>query len=205
MVKKKIKLNNKDINPEKTIIVIIDLQNDFCHPKSVYKTKRANNLRTARRIHKFVEKAKKHNLDIIYFQQIFDKSKLTEQQKKYYQKNKPPCKRGSFGAKYFEIKPPKDKLFTKYNFDIWQNKKFQNYLKKKRIETIIITGIEILCCVLFAILGADERGYNIIIPKDLVSSVDGWKKESKNVLDFVGKLYGPVVFSKNILNVWGRK
>lgn len=120
-------------------------------------------------------------------------------------KNKISCKVGTFGAEYFEITPPKDKLFTKYNFDLWQNTQFLNFLDDKNVDTLVFTGVEILYCVLFAIMGADERGFNIVVAKDLVSSVDGWEIESENVLDFVSKLYGPVVSLKKILKVWSEK
>jgi len=88
-------------------------------------------MKTARKVHKFVTEAKKHGVDAVYFQQIYDMSKLTKQQKRYYSKAKPACRVGTFGAKYFEIQPPKKKLFTKYNFDLWQNKKFEKYLERK--------------------------------------------------------------------------
>lgn len=201
-MKKPLKLNPKKLNPKSTRIVVIDLQNDFCHPKSVYKTKREKNSETAKRVHEFVKKAEKFEIETLYFQQIYDESKLSDRQIRYYKDNKISCEKGSFGAEYFEITPPKDKLFTKYNFDLWQNKQFQKYLDDKNIDTLIFTGVEILCCVLFAIMGADERGFNLVVPKDLVSSVDGWEKEAENILDFVGKLYGPVVPSSEILNVW---
>lgn len=201
-MKKPLKLNPKKLNPKNTRIVVIDLQNDFCHPKNVYKTKRSKNLETAKRVHEFIEKAKNYGVEALYFQQIYDESKLSDRQLRYYKGNTPSCKVGSFGSEYFEITPPKDKLFTKYNFDLWQNPQFLNFCDKNNVDTLIFTGVEIMCCVLFAIMGADERGFNLVVPKDLVSSVDGWEKEAENVLDFVGKLYGPVVSSSEILKIW---
>jgi ureidoacrylate peracid hydrolase len=192
----------KDIDPKTTLVLVIDLQNDFCHEKSVLSRNRSRNRKCALAIYKFVKEVKKQGVKIAFTQQIYDKSKLTSRQKHYYKKyGNICCKRGSFGAKYYQYTPPKDKLFTKYNFDIWQNNKFIKFLDKNKIDTLIITGVEILCCVLYAVLGADERGFNIVVPKDLVSGADGDAKKQKDLLNIMGTLYGPVVSSKDILRI----
>ena len=36
----------------------------------------------------------------------------------------------------------------------------------------MIAGVELRCCVLFAVLGADEHGYRFVVPQDLVSGLD---------------------------------
>lgn len=85
-MKKPLKLNPKKLNPQHTRIVVIDLQNDFCHPKSVYKTKREKNSKTARKVHRFVEEASKYGVEALYFQQVYDESKLSDRQIRYYKK-----------------------------------------------------------------------------------------------------------------------
>ena len=211
------KLNPDDIGPKKTVVLVVDLQNDFCHEKSVLKRKRTRNRKCAGRVYSFLEHARKAGVEVIFSQQIFDKSKLTWRQKKYYNKLVSgeretfgaykgkigiPCAKGTFGAEYFNYKLPKNRLFTKFNFDIRQNKEFSKFLDKNKIETIIITGVEISCCVLYAVLGAEERGFNIVVPKDLVSGVDEGLKDQKYLLKLINEMYGSVVSSKDIIKVW---
>lgn len=199
------KINFKDIDPKKTLVLVIDLQNDFCHEKSVLSKKLSRNRKCAVAVYKFIEEAKKRGVDVAFTQQIYDESKLTPRQKQYYKKHgNICCKKESFGAEYYQYQPQKDRLFVKYNFDIWQNKKFIKFLDDKKIDTLIITGVELPCCVLYAVLGADERGFNVIIPKDLVSGVDGDERNHKDLLNIIGALYGPVVSSKDILKIWDR-
>ncbi len=213
------KLDFRDIDPKKTLVLVVDLQNDFCHENSVLKRKRSKNKACALRVYRFIEQAKKSGAKVAFTQQIFDESKLTKQQKKYYSeivsgkietfgaykgKIKIPCVKGSFGAKYFNYSPPKDRLFIKNNFDIWQNKEFIGFLTKNKIETLIITGVEIVCCVLYAVLGAEERGFKTIIPMDLVSGVDEGLKDQNNLLNILGESYSPVVSSREILKIWDK-
>ena len=212
------KLYAKDIDPKKTLILVVDLQNDFCHDKSVLRRKRTNNKRCALHVYDFLKEARKYGVRVAFSQQIFDESKLSSQHKKYYSellsgKKKqfgaykghikvPCCQKGSFGAKYFMYDPPKRELFIKNNFDIWQNRKFEKFLEKENIETIIVTGVEIICCVLYAILGAEERGFKTVVPRDLVSGVDEGKKDQDALLNIISKSYAPVVSSKEILKIW---
>src|SRR3989344_7010319 len=140
------RLQQQDVNPKKTAVLVIDLQNDFCHEKSVLKRKRTRNRRCAKNVYKFLKTAESKGIEVVFSQQIYDPSKLTWRQKKYYQKIitgkrrqfgaytgkiKIPWVAGTFGAEYFNYNPPKSALFVKNNFDIWQNKKFAKFLDKK--------------------------------------------------------------------------
>ena len=213
------RLDFNDLDPKKTLVLVVDLQNDFCHKKSVLKRKRENNTKCALRVYKFIEDVEKRGVMAAFTQQIFDKSKLTKQQKIYYSeiisgkrktfgaysgKIQIPCKKGSLGAEYFNYIPPKDRLFIKNNFDIWQNKKFTKFLDEHKIETLIITGVETVCCILYAVLGAEERGFKTVIARDLVSGVDEGIKEQNNLLHIIDESYGPVVSSKEILKIWDK-
>lgn len=209
-------LDWKDLDPRRTLILVVDLQNYFCHERSVLKRRRARNMECAFRVYQFLEEARRKGVETAFSQQIYDESKLTPQQKKYYAqltsgrrktfgaykgRIKIPCMKGSFGAEYFSYMPPKDRLFVKNNFDIWQNKKLEKFLAERKIETLIITGVEIVCCILYAILGAEERGYKIFIPRDLVSGVDEGMKDQKNLLKIINEYYGSVVPSKEIVKI----
>ncbi len=214
------KLNAKNLEPEKTAVLVIDLQNDFCHERSVLKGKRTRNKGCAGRVYEFIRFAEQAGAVVLFTQQIFDPPKFNWRQKKYYRKLasgekesfgaykgkiKVPCVKGSFGAEYFNYKPPKDRLFVKNNFDIWQNEKFVNFLDKNHIETLVVTGVEIACCILYTILGAEERGFNIVVPEDLVSGVDEGKKNQESLLKIINEMYAPVVNSKEILDIWNRR
>ena len=67
---------------------------------------------------------------------------------------------------------------------------------------MLITGVELVCCVLYAIMGAEERGFKVVIPLDLVSGVDEGVEEQNKLLSIIGQFYGPVVSSQEILKIW---
>jgi nicotinamidase-related amidase len=45
------------------------------------------------------------------------------------------------------------------------------YLTADPVDGFVIAGVELRCCVVFAWLGADERGYHFVVPQDLVSAL----------------------------------
>ena len=55
---------------------------------------------------------------------------------------------------------------------MWQSPEFLDYLAADPVDGFVIAGVELRCCVQFAALGADERGYRFVIPQDLVSGLD---------------------------------
>lgn len=151
-MKRPLKLNFKDINPNKTLVLVVDLQNDFCHPKSALKRKRSKNRQCALAIYKFIEEAKKRGVTVAFTQQIYDESKLTQRQKQYYKKRGSTicCKKNSFGAEYYQYQPPKNRLFIKHNFDIWQIRnfvKFLSFLKGnfENLGQILLNYLRLIC------------------------------------------------------------
>lgn len=50
----------------------------------------------------------------------------------------------------------------------------------------MIAGVELVCCVLYAVLGASERGYHYVVPEDLVSGQDtGEDTDNRAVRDYL--------------------
>ena len=67
---------------------------------------------------------------------------------------------------------PGSTVVRKDRFDIWQSPEFVDLLEARGIQGLVIGGVELRCCVLYAVLGAEERGYRYVAPQDLVSGQD---------------------------------
>jgi nicotinamidase-related amidase len=55
-------------------------------------------------------------------------------------------------------------VVTKHRFDCWQSREFRETLDVHEIDGLVICGVEQVCCVLYAVLGAAERGYHYVVP-----------------------------------------
>ena len=67
-----------------------------------------------------------------------------------------------------------------------QSPSFTGFLDGNDIDGLVICGVELVCCVLYAVLGAAERGYHYMVPRDLVSGQDpGDQAGNKAVRDYL--------------------
>jgi len=183
---------------------MVDFQNDFCGPTMPSgENDHTHNATTAQRANEFAAKTVELGAHVVYSQQILDFNKLTARQKRW-EKPDGLCAKDSSGAELFIEPVVGSSVIAKYRYDIWQSTEFIQYLEAKNIDAVIICGVELSHCVLYAIIGAAERGYHYLVAKDLVSGQDsGDETYNKAVRDFM-QLTHPRRYttSEEILKNW---
>jgi hypothetical protein len=107
---------------------------------------------------------------VLYSQQILDRARLPPRQWRW-EENSTLCRAGSTGADLFIEPVPGSRTVRKYRFDIWQSREFAQALSDWDVDGLIIGGVELICCVLYAVVGAEERGHAYVVPRDLVSGM----------------------------------
>jgi nicotinamidase-related amidase len=91
----------------------------------------------------------------------------------------------------------------KYRYDIWQSQEFTQALSEWDIDGLIIGGVELICCVLYAMLGADERGFTYVVPQDLVSGMRSSEQvASRAVRGYLRSVHPTVERAVDLLNLW---
>lgn len=158
---------------ERVGVLLVDFQNQFCHPRACGSGPVTNtaNAATAQRADAFAVEAAGLGMQVIYTRQVLDPEQLTDRQV-HWDRQLRLCQKGSWEAELFIDPVPGSVIVAKPRFDVWQSQEFLNYLRDDPVDGFIIAGVELRCCVLFAALGADERGYRFIVPQDLVSGLD---------------------------------
>jgi len=159
--------------PERVGVLLVDFQNQFCHPRACGSGPVINaaNAAAARRANAFAAEAARRGMQVIYTRQVLDPERLTARQR-HWDDQFGLCLKGSWEAELFVDAVPGSTTVTKTRFDVWQSRDFLSYLHDDPVDGFIIAGVELRCCVLFAVLGADERGYRFVVPQDLVSGLD---------------------------------
>ena len=175
------------IDPRRIAVVLIDFQNDFCSPE-VFQNRPATNTHNAAaaaRANEFALSAHELGAHVIYTQQVFDPRLLTARQRSTTSSGE-LCAVGTWGAELFVEPIPGAAVVTKDRFDCWQSAEFVRFLDAYRIDGLIIGGVELVCCVLYAVLGAAERGYRYLVPEHLVSGQDtGDETDNRAVRDWL--------------------
>lgn len=190
---------------ERVAVVLVDFQNDFCSPEvgGGDPPPNVNNERTARLANAFAYEAATLGAHVIYTQQVLDWGALTSRQRRW-ETPAGLCVAGSWGAELYLPPVPGSITVVKHRFDCWQSLDFVRELEQRDIDGLIICGVELVCCVLYAILGASERGYHYLVPTDLISGRDtGDATDNKAVRDYL-RLNQPehLTTSEELLTTW---
>jgi nicotinamidase-related amidase len=83
------------------------------------------------------------------------------------------------------VKPePNEKIFDKNFSSAFRKTPLQEYLNSKKIETIILTGMQTEYCMDATCKVAFEYGYQVIVPKDTNTTFDNDKFSGKDLVEF---------------------
>lgn len=176
-----------ELSPQRVAVLMVDFQNDFCSPdvfvgRPVTNT---NNAAAARRANVFAHRAATAGATVVYTQQVLDLDRLTPRQRRA-EEDGGICRKGTWGAELFLEPVLGSVIVTKDRYDCWQSPELTDALERNQIDGLVICGVELVCCVLYAVLGADERGYHYLVPSDLVSGQDpGDDTDNRAIRDFL--------------------
>ncbi|MFH1308529.1 MAG: isochorismatase family cysteine hydrolase [Patescibacteria group bacterium] len=108
-----------------------------------------------------------------------------------------------FPEEFYQIKPDnKDIIVTKNTYDAFADTELEKILKDKNIQYLVTTGIFTDGCVLSTIVNGFSKGFNFIVLKDLIETVDN--EERQEISKLLKKcvfpsLYGKTITSKEFL------
>jgi len=179
------------LRAEKTALIIIDMQNDFAHPKGSLYVPRTKEV--IPNIRYLLDEARKKGVLVIYTQD-------------WHSKNDPEFKiwphhavKGTAGAEIIrELKPKEDEIvIKKLRYDAFYGTSLDHILRINGIENLIVTGTVSNICVLHTAGSAALRWYKVILPIDAVAPLTDFDQEA--TIRQISFLYqGVITTSKGI-------
>ena len=202
----------KILNPKHTALLVIDIQKGYCDPnKGLPKVLHSDTDELQAlipRLKKFIKVARSYKVPIIFTRMAEDPKMLQENLRvKMKLENMPALTTpGKENFQYFDIKPNKeDKQIIKKHYNSFTGTDLDSYFKKKKINTLILTGAYTSRCVAStAIVASDVLGYNVFILSDLIGVPRAFESEPKGILSAINSILGYVVKSKDIKDAWSR-
>lgn len=89
---------------------------------------------------------------------------------------------------------------------MWQSQEFTQLLEARGIDGLVIGGVELCCCVLHAVLGAEERGFRYVAPQDLISGQDpGDGTYNRAVRDYLRHTHHSPATAAALLAQWRQR
>ncbi len=205
----------KIVAPIQTLVVVIDMQNDFCARggalDNACQGKPGENLdlieAMAPALDRFLGQARKAGVKVVYVQMLTDSTGMRNSYASICarMKLKAHCLPGTWGAGFYPPTAPKegDKRFTKHRYSIFANPDFPTYLRMNRVETLIITGVGTPVCVESTVRDAFMADFNVVVPRDCVATYS--REMHLASLAIMARNFASVVDSEEIVRAWSRQ
>lgn len=161
-----------EVDPERTALIVVDMQNDFCRPEGKLFVSDAP--RTIPAIQRLLGLARAHGMPVFFTQDwhhagdpefaIWGEHGVEE----------------TWGARIVEELAPRpgEHVIRKLRYDAFYGTSLDHELRLSGADTLIITGTVANICVHYTAASAALRWYKVIIPTDAVSALSPFDMES---------------------------
>lgn len=197
------------VDPKHTALLVIDVQNDFCHPDGHFARHGkdlSSILETLPRLRSFVKEGQELGLRAFFVQQSTlpdGKSDSPAWLRFKTRDGKSPeyTLKGSWGWELDEGLQvrPEDWTIEKYRPDAFTYTNLDQMLRVNRIETVVVAGFITEGCVESTVRAASYHDYYVVVVKDAVASPNALQHQG--AMDLYEARY-PLATSEEILSEW---
>jgi ureidoacrylate peracid hydrolase len=192
--------------PFKTALIVIDLQNDFCHNQGAFAKRNVNLSHVEKSVLTlmfFIDKCRQFNLPIIFVRTIH--SDWTDSPSWLGRfggmgKEMLVCRQNSWGAEFYKVEPrTSDCIVTKHRFSGFTGTDLDLALRSKGIETLLFSGVVTNVCVETTARDGFNLDYQVILVEDCCGAY--FPEEHASSLNNISKYFGIVADSKNLMRI----
>lgn len=199
------------IDPARTALVVVDVQNDFCHPEGVqgrFGVDLSDMPAMAENVALLVEAARDCGAFIVWVRATYDPivqgPPFAERLNRRPESLRNLCLEGSSGAEWYGRVRPRaagnEVVVTKHRNSAFWGTPIDLYLRSNGINAVILTGAVTSGCVESNARDAYFRDYFIILASDACASHSRARHDA--ALAKLGHSYGEVVATAAILESW---
>ena len=203
-------------SPQNAVLLVIDMQNDFCSPDGVFE-KMGYDIGMIQemvpRLTNLIKEARLAKVPIIFVKSSYTTSPnwfLSEvwfehknrRQAGLYSK-KEALKPGTWGWEIInglDVRPDEDAFVIKHRYNAFYSTDLDLILRSRGIQSIIFTGMATNVCVESTARDAFFRDYYVVFTSDCTATYE--RQMHYPTLQNIEKYFGLVVESKDIIQCW---
>lgn len=198
------------LEPQRTALIVIDVQNDFGSPEGV-SARAGFNLSSVDNavdnISELLDAARKRGVLVVLVKLLTapqsDSAAANERRARMgTEGNERPCRDGTWGAEYYRIAAqPGDIEIGKARYSSFVNTPLDFYLKSRPgLDTLVVCGLTTECCVETTVRDAFVRDYHVFIPHDAAAA---YSRDVHDVsLKILGIYFASIVSTEQVLSCW---
>jgi ureidoacrylate peracid hydrolase len=205
------KLLAQQVDPTRTALIIVDVQNDFAHLDGKAAKWGGDMTQVAKvvaKINRLIEAARSNDVAIIYAR--IEHSPSTDRpnyRARYETRGMHPsdllCATGTWGAEFYGdllLPRPEDAVITKYGYDAFQDTALDAILHSRGVENLVITGLVTNLCVQTTAEHGFGLGYFITIVSDATAGDD--ELSHLAALRNLSQYFGLLATGDEIISLW---
>lgn len=197
------------IDPASTVLLIIDMQNDYCHPEGFLGKAGADTspvMRMAPVLCDLLETARAAGIHVIHTRNwhrpATDSPAWLDKLARLGQtQERRPAIAGSWGADWYEVQPlPGEEVISKFRYDAFLGTNLEFLLRARGIRTVVITGTATNVCVESTARAAHMRDFHLVMVEDAVAAVSVAAHEG--TLENIAANFGEVASASRVKEIW---
>jgi len=200
------KLLTKRLKDKRAALIVIDVQNDFCHSQGGFSKRKADLSHVQKvvpQINSFIENCRQFNLPIIFIRTIhsdWTNSPSWLGRMEGIAEKIPVFLPNTWGSEFFEVKPShNDYIMIKHRYSAFIGTDLNLILRSKGIETILLSGVATNICVETTARDGFCLDYNVILVEDCCGAYI--LEEHASTLNNISKYFGIVTDSKTVMEI----
>lgn len=190
--------------PERTLLLVVDVQNDFCHDEGVLG--RAGVplgaiQAAAETLLQFTEVARRARVPIVFIKTHHDPSNNSPAWLSKM-RGRAACTTGSWGADFYRLRPTDaDAVVVKHRYSGFVGTNLEVILRSLGRPTLLLTGITTNVCVESTARDAFMRDYHVFLVEDCAAAPT--KEEHQSTVYNIRTYFGYVLDSSTVAAFWG--
>jgi ureidoacrylate peracid hydrolase len=193
------------LEPASTAILVVDMQNDYCHVNGNVSSRGHDVSMIANmipRLQHFLTEARQLKAKIIFIQCIHEPETDTEVWlKRHGGKPLPHCRKGTWGADFWGVAPQDgEPVVIKHRYSAFVGTRLESVLHGLGIKTLVMTGVGTNVCVESTARDGFMRDFNIIFVSDCTAT--STQEFHDATLANIEIFFGAVATSEEVVARW---
>ncbi|MBB6735404.1 cysteine hydrolase family protein [Cohnella zeiphila] len=196
---------NTWLNAEETALVIIDMQNDFCHEDGASAKGGMADIPAFQacvpKIETLISSARSSGVPVIFVYMTLEESTKSEAWKNKFGTEMSIIEKGTWGTEFYKLVPQEgDVLVEKHRFSAFIGTNLDLILRSMGRKSIVLTGVLTNVCVESTARDGFMLDYNVTMVSDAVAGSNPAAHQA--TLDNFANVFGKVLTSEEIATYW---
>jgi ureidoacrylate peracid hydrolase len=198
-----------DFDPNSTALLVVDIQNDFCHQNGFF-ARSGKNVEQMQsilpKLRYLIDGAREAGVRVIFVKSYFDEKYISHSmklRKTYLGRTEDVCQEGSWGSEFVILPETGDLVIVKHAFSAFIGTLLEETLRRESIESLAITGVLTNVCCESTLRDGLMLGFNTVLIEDCCASdsIDAHHVTIYNVTNY----FGWVTNSNTLLDFWAKQ